>query len=278
MLLTYFQARQILQAIDSRLSQVETSLDLGRTVDRVAIKYDKALFSNGQILSKQQIEKVFKANTSCFAIEGNDIIKIQLFSQKTNKYYKLFPTKTWPTIEISGIRMHCVKDITPKQDTIQKISYIKPCTGQILDTCTGLGYTAIVASETADIIHTYEIDECVIELEKLNPWSAELFNNKKIKRNKGDVFEEVKKLKDNSFDRIIHDPPRLSLATLLYSQELYNNLFRVLKRYGKIFHYTGNPGSKNRGVDLKKNVIKRMSIAGFSGLREVSNAITGEKK
>ncbi|MBN2421652.1 SAM-dependent methyltransferase [Candidatus Woesearchaeota archaeon] len=278
MIISYFQANQLLQAKKTGASSVNISLDLGKTQNNIIIKSNRFIFPDNQFIEEQIVKKIIKKDTSCFFIKNNGIEKIEFFSEKTNKYYKLFPTKSWPTIEISGIRMHCVKDITPKQDTIKKISFIKPCIGNVLDTCTGLGYTAIMASETADSVHTFERDDAVIELEKINPWSEDLFDNKKIIRKKGDIFQDIKELKNDFFDRIIHDPPRLSLANLLYSQEFYNELFRVIKKHGKLFHYTGNPGAKHRNIDLKKNVIKRLGIAGFSSLKEVFNGVTGEKK
>jgi predicted methyltransferase len=47
---------------------------------------------------------------------------------------------------------------------------------------------------------------------------------------------------------------------------------------GKIYHYTGNPGKKFRNINLKKNVIKRMRIAGFCNLNKVFNGVTAEKR
>jgi len=278
MILTHFQAKTLLQAMDARLPEIEISLDLGRTGSNIIVKTDRFILPDGQALNLDKINKVVKKDTSCFLIEDNDIRKIEFFSEETNNYYKLFPTKSWPTIEISGIRMHVVKDMTPKEDTIKKIGFVSPCTGIVLDTCTGLGYTAIMASKTAEKVHTFEIDEAVIEVEKLNPWSTELFDNPKIERVNGDSFSEIKKFSSSFFDRVIHDPPRLSLSTVLYSQEFYNEMFRVLKKNGLMFHYTGNPGAKNRGIDIKKNVIKRLGIAGFSGLKEVYNGVAGLKR
>ncbi|MBU0757059.1 MAG: hypothetical protein KKF44_03260 [Nanoarchaeota archaeon] len=278
MLISHFQAKTLLQAKVARLPEIEISLDLGKTLTKVQIKLDKFIFSDGQTLDDKKIKKVIKKDNSCFFIVNNDIQKVQLFSEETNNYYKLFPTKSWPTIEISGIRMHCVKEIGPEDDTKRKIGFISPCIGEVLDTCTGLGYTAIMASKTADMVHTFEIDEAVIELEKINPWSSELFDNPKIHRHHGDSFAEIKKLESNFFDRIIHDPPRLALATVLYSQKFYNELYRVMKQGGLLYHYTGTPGAKTRNVNLPKNVMKRLGIAGFSSLKEVFNGLSGEKK
>ena len=278
MIITHFQARKLIQALNSGLSSIRISLDLGKTQDKVVIKTDRFIFSNKEILTIEQIKKVKKKQKSCFIIRDNVIKKVHFFNEQTNKYYKLFPTTSWPTIEISGIRMHVTKEISPKKDTEKKIKFIEPCIGTVLDTCTGLGYTSILASKSADKVYTYEVDEAVIELEKINPWSQELFVNSKIKRHKGNIFEQIQELQNNFFDRIIHDPPRFSLSPDLYSQEFYNQLFRVIKQEGKIYHYTGNPGKKYRNVKFKKGVIKRMGIAGFSDLKEVFNGVTGERK
>jgi len=69
----------------------------------------------------------------------------------------------------------------------------------------------------------------------------------------------------------------LTFATVLYSQGFYDELFRVLKHKGKIYHYTGHPGSKNRGVHLQDNVLKRMQRSGFKNLKKVFNGVSGEK-
>lgn len=106
-------------------------------------------------------------------------MKMQFFSNETNKFYKLVPTKDAPTLEISGIRMHVTKYMTPIQDTKKKIESVSPIKGIVLDTCMGLGYTAILASKRTDFVITCEKDGNVIEIAKFNPWSKELFNNQK---------------------------------------------------------------------------------------------------
>lgn len=145
--------------------------------------------------------------------------------------------------------MHVTKEMSHMEDTNKKIEAISPIRGFVLDTCMGLGYTAIAASKLAGFVITCEKDENVIEIAKLNPWSEGLFNNKKISILKTDVSEEIKVFKSNMFDAIIHDPPRLSLASELYSSEFYRQLFRVLNDGGRLYHYTGNPGSKNSITD-----------------------------
>ena len=68
---------------------------------------------------------------------------------------------------------------------------------------------------------------------------------------------------DASVDASLHDPPRFGLAGELYSQVFYNQLARVLKRGGKLFHYTGSPNKLTSGRDVPNEVAKRLRAAGF---------------
>ena len=79
----------------------------------------------------------------------------------------------------------------------------------------------------------------------------------------GDAFEVVPTFEDESFSRVIHDPPVFSLAGELYSATFYQQLFRVLKRGGRLFHYIGDLNSKSSGT-ITKGVLRRLQEAGFS--------------
>ena len=76
---------------------------------------------------------------------------------------------------IAGFVMHRIKDIDPMQDTLRKIATISPIGGRVLDTATGLGYTAIEAAKTADEVVTIELDPGAQQIARLNPWSQALF-------------------------------------------------------------------------------------------------------
>ena len=67
-----------------------------------------------------------------------------------------------------------------------------------------------------------------------------------------------------SVDAILHDPPRFGIAGELYSQAFYNQLARVLKRRGKLFHYTGTPNKLGSGRDVPNEVTARLRRAGFA--------------
>ena len=164
---------------------------------------------------------------------------------------------------IAGFVMHRIKGIDPMQDTARKIATISPLVGRVLDTATGLGYTAIEAAKTADEVVTIEIDPGVQKIARLNPWSQQLFYSLKIHQIMGDAYKVVQSFEDGSFARIIHDPPTFSLAGELYSGAFYQQLFRLLKRGGRLYHYIGDPNSKASG-GVTKGVLKRLQEAGFA--------------
>ena len=164
---------------------------------------------------------------------------------------------------IAGFVMHRIKDIDPMQDTLRKIGAISPVVGRVLDTATGLGYTAIEAARTADEVVTIELDPGAQEMARFNPWSQTLFQSPKIHQIMGDAYEVVQTFEDGSFSRIIHDPPTFSLAGELYSGVFYQQLFRVLKRGGRLYHYIGDPNSKASG-GVTKGALKRLQEAGFA--------------
>lgn len=163
---------------------------------------------------------------------------------------------------IAGFTMHRIVDTDPMEDTLKKIATLTPITGRVLDTAMGLGYTAIEAAKTAEQVITIELDPGAQQIARLNPWSQGLFDNPKIQQVMGDAFEVVPTFADESFSRIVHDPPVFSLAGELYSGVFYQQLFRVLKRGGRLFHYIGDLNSKSSGT-VARGVLKRLQEAGF---------------
>ncbi|MBS7625213.1 methyltransferase [Candidatus Bathyarchaeota archaeon] len=200
---------------------------------------------------------------------------IRFYSEKTGKYYRLVETKTWPYLEISGIRMHRADDVDPKTDAMLKIRALGRIYGSILDCCTGLGYTAILAAKRRNVreVITIEKDENVIFIARQNPFSKPLFENSKIKLIIGDVFEEIGNFDDEYFNFIIHDPPRINIAPELYSVDFYRQLFRVLKGNGRVLHYVGRPGIR-QGKRYLKGIIERLRLAGFTKIRRVDYALS----
>lgn len=233
-------------------------VDFGQRTVSVVRKGKKAILDNDLILD---LEEKFK-DEFCYFIEEQGVRKVYFFSDLTNRFYKLVPTLDWPTISISSVPMHSLA--SPKKYTQNKIDLIKPY-GYVLDTCMGLGYTAILASKIARKVVTFEKDDNVYVLAELNPLSKELFLAQNIEIRRNDVFEGIKGLDSDCFDCIIHDPPTFKLAGELFSQDFYFSLKRVLKKGGRLFHYTPLYKIK-QGFDFPSKVKKRLKIAGFKGI------------
>ena len=98
----------------------------------------------------------------------------------------------------------------------------------------------------------------------INPYSKKLFS-KNVKRMHGDAFEKVPKIKE-TFDFIVHDPPRYSHASQLYVLEFYRMLRARLNPGGKLFHYTGTLTSQG---NLHHHIKNNLKIAGFETVRRV---------
>jgi hypothetical protein len=191
-------------------------------------------------LAWSQVGEVAEEEVVCFLVSENEPQKIQVFSERLHSSYNLMPTRGAPTILIAGFPMHRIKETDPHHDTLAKLRALGKARGHVLDTTTGLGYTAIEAARTAAHITTIEIDPATLEIARYNPWSRALFNNPTIEQIVGDSTDVVPQFADAHFSRIIHDPPIFSLAGELYSGEFYRQLFRVLKPGGRIFHYIGS--------------------------------------
>jgi len=260
--LSAVQVKPLLRARHEGRSSVSTSLDLGLTTGEVAVEPDRVVFHGGEWLSWADVEEIDDNKTVCFAVQDNSAVKIQRFSEQFNRFYGLMPTSGAPTLLISGIPMHRIKGTDPHQDTLTKIRAASPDGGPLLDTATGLGYTAIQAARTAARVVTIELDPEVLAVARMNPWSRSLFDNPRIEQIVGDTLEELPGFADGTFSRIIHDPPTFSLAGELYSAGCYRQLFRVLRRGGRLFHYIGDLDSKS-GHNVMKGAIRRLQEAGF---------------
>lgn len=268
--ISHFQARQLLAHEGQASGTIAISMDLGKTMTQVALSTE-GVTKNNSFLSWQMLREICKNENVCYHVEGEKVNKIQRFSEEFNRFYSLMPTPKSPTLLISGIPMHRIKGTDPVEDTRQKIKAIKPVHGRILDTATGLGYTAIMAGRTAVSVDTIELDATVLEICRLNPWSEELFTNPKIRQHVGDAFDVIEKLDSEHFAVVIHDPPTFSLAGHLYSVDFYQELDRVLNRRGRLFHYIGDPNSKS-GAGVTKGVVKRLKMAGFKDVKMVPRA------
>lgn len=262
LVLSFVQARDLVTARQAGQATARISLDLTLTQSVVSCVDAGVHLTETAFLSWAQVEGIAADANSCFLVTGDEIEKIQRFSEETNRHYSLYPTHSAPTLLISGISMHRIKESNPHQDTLAKVATIKPLVGRVLDTATGLGYTAIQAAKTADQVVTVEFDPVVLEVVRCNPWSQELFTNPKIEQRSGDSDDVIRTFADGSFDRIIHDPPMFNLAGHLYGADFYRELYRVLDKRGRLFHYIANPDSKS-GATITRGVMRRLEESGF---------------
>jgi hypothetical protein len=270
-LLSHYQAEELLLDKARGLDQTGSSMDLGISVVEVALSGEGVQLNQDLVIPWDWIKTIADDQNACFALNAEGPIKVKTFSQATNRPISLFPTRQAPTLLIAGLPMHRIKDTTPNKDTQAKIQAVKPILGKVLDTSTGLGYTAILASKTAQKVVTIELDPAVLEIARQNPWSQELFTQKNIEQLLGDSFDLIEDMEAKQFATILHDPPTLTLAGHLYSTDFYAELLRVLKPGGRLFHYVGDPASKS-GSRTTNGVVQRLEQAGFSSVRRYPRA------
>lgn len=181
---------------------------------------------------------------------------------------KLVPTE-WgaPTFEIDGIKMLPTSKLSPFEDARRKVELVQPRGKRLLDTCGGLGYFAACALEQgAAQILSFEKNPSVHWLRGINPWSPDPGSAEAAGRldlRQGDVSLAIADLPEAGFDAALHDPPRFGIAGELYSQAFYDQLARVLKPGGRLFHYTGAPNRLTSGRDVPREVARRLEKAGF---------------
>lgn len=242
--------RKISKAISEGRRQIEINFDLNFSNEKEKVE----LFENGIIFQNKKIEipQIREDDKSCYLIVDDKIELVQYSSGEG--IYKLVPTSFRPIMQISGTSMH-------KQEFIERIERSK-LYGKILDSGTGLGYTAIMAGKSAKQVVTIEIDEQVIEMQKINPFSQWLFKNKKIERIQGDLTKEIKKFQDREFNFIILDGGTPRSSGDFFSPRNYEQVFRVLRFGGKLYHYVPNYHI-NRGEDFAGKISNILKKVGF---------------
>jgi len=240
----------------------EVSFDLEITKTRVAYSGGVAKFVYSGIEYEFDLEElpgVDEESCEVYALIGGEWRELSIAAER---FYKLCVFKRgWaPTLMIDGVTMHSVLE-NPLVVTARKIERVW---GRVFECCTGLGYTAIEALRRgARQVVTVEVDPHVLLLASFNPYSRGLWTPA-VDIVVGDCYSFVNSLRDSSFDYIIHDPPRLSHATQrLYSEALYREFYRILRRGGGIFHYVSQSGAKYRGLNPYRGVAERLRRVGF---------------
>ncbi len=264
-ILTAAPAARLLAAAAAGDREAAVSLDLGRSVEKVALESGGVVL-RGELLPNAALARVAKDANKCFEIVAGEPRPIVAFSERTGWVRTLLPTADAPTTVVAGFPMHRIERTTPLADTRTKTRALGRPRGRALDTATGLGYTAIELAKTCTEVVTVEVDPTALELAARNPWSAELFANGRIRRVLRDVATAVADFEDNAFAVVLHDPPTVQLAGELYSLRFYRQLRRVLKPRGRLFHYVGDPDGRS-GSRWTAGVMRRLADAGFESVR-----------
>jgi len=242
----------------------EVSLDMGLTTTVIKRTNEGISFHKGECIDYGSLEKIAEKEDAAYFVSGDDVYQV---ATSGKHFYKLVPTPGAPTLEIDGIRMHRTKETTPDEDTKRKLDKLRVNGGTVLDTCTGLGYTAIESIRRAALqVVTVELEPSVLLIARMNPWSRGLWEEPGVHMLLGDIFQVVKGLPDCCFGYVVHDPPRHSHAGHLYSGEFYGELWRLMRPGGRLYHYTGEPGSRYRRVDISRGVASRLRETGFVGV------------
>ncbi|RLF14760.1 MAG: SAM-dependent methyltransferase [Thermoprotei archaeon] len=260
------EARRILNIYNKGVrGEIHVNVNLSLSRVPIDINADDITFPGGYKVTLDDLKLMTRDERGIYLINNKGIFKLEI---RTERYYyklALFPGCRSPTLEISGIHMHRVSGIDPWDDAKMKILLvgIRRC-HRVLDICTGLGYTAINARIAgACYVLTIEKDENVLKIAQANPWSRRLADPQ-VEIILDDAVDFIRSIEDNSFDVIIHDPPRLSKESGgLYGKEFYRELYRVLKAHGKLYHYTGEP-KKHRGINIVRSIAKRLHEVGFT--------------
>ncbi|MBW8824478.1 MAG: SAM-dependent methyltransferase [Xanthomonadales bacterium] len=250
----------LLAARASGTSTWNGSLDLGRNSDEVLLSADDWEYRGTRYPYPGKLK-----DRTIHYWDGEEFVAV---SRYAGKLIKLVPTE-WnvPTFEIDGIKMLPTSKESPLDDARRKIALIQPSGKTVLDTCGGLGYFAACCLDAGVTrIQSFEKNEDVLWLRTINPWSPDPdapASGGRLQLAHGDVSVAILQLPSASFDAVLHDPPRFGIAGELYSQTFYDQLARVLRRGGRLFHYTGSPNKLTSGRDVPREVQKRLEKAGF---------------
>ena len=119
--LSHFQAAVIVAALRKSVTSVRTSPDLNLTQVDVLLDADGALFPDGTRCSQDDLKEIVGDPNGCFELTPAGLERIQTFSPETGRVYSLYPTTGAPTMLLSGIPMHRIKETDPHQDTLSKL-------------------------------------------------------------------------------------------------------------------------------------------------------------
>lgn len=261
----YFDlASKILEAIKNGRKSIHLSLDLNLSEAVWQLKAEQMILDKNTSIDKKDLEAIASVKNKVFIFQNNELSPVEV---RSDGYYKLVPTTSAPTLEINGIKMHRSKDIDPLTDAKLKTQLVVTRGDKVLDTCGGLGYSAIFALKAgAGKVISTEKSLAVIKIRNKNPWLKK-YEDKRLEFIHTDITRQMDRFEDGMFNSVIHDPPRFTSATGdLYGKKFYDALFRVMSSSSKLFHYTGSPKKIKTQDRFIKNAMKRLEQSGFKAL------------
>jgi predicted methyltransferase len=268
-LLTRSTCEELRRARLAHASRVECSLDLGRSRTVVDVRETdwRCEAQAYPYLDESRERTVYHWHDAAWrpvARYGSALVK-------------LVPSD-WgpPTFEIDGVKMLPTSQVSPYDDARRKVALIAPARKRVLDTCGGLGYFAAwcLAEDAASVL-SFEKNADVLWLRAINPWSPAA--DPRLELVHADVTDRIDALHDASFDAVLHDPPRFGTAGDLYAGEFYGQLQRVLRRRGRLFHYTGTPNRLTSGRDVPAEIARRLAAHGFE-VRTVGDGVLATRR
>jgi len=263
-MMTYFYADTAdiaINAIQNGHRSVSLSCDLNLTIVTLRITGSELILDNESVITLKQLEQISKTKNRIYVHDGTELRQLEI---RDAEYIKLVPTQTAPYLETSGVKLHISRGISPFESAGRMAESVVKKGSMVLDTCSGLGYSALRSAKLgAKQTVTVEISADILQLRSENPWSSGLYNDDSIIQKHDDITSFIRTCETDSYDAIIHDPPRFSLAGELYGKSFYQELKRVLKKRGMLFHYTGNPYRIKHGNSFVSGVTKRLHEAGF---------------
>jgi predicted methyltransferase len=261
-------AKLALAAIAKGLTSVRLSTDLNISEQDFVVNAEGLILDEDNHLSLADLKKMVKKTGRIYLCRDGEMDPLE---DRSVGYYKLAPTSGAPLLEISGVKMHISKGTDPFTSASEMAQQAVSKGDRVLDCCSGLGYAAIAAHRLgASEVLTIELSPEVMGLRAQNPWSHDLGNDGIVQK-QGSSYELIQTMAATSFDAVVHDPPRFSLAGELYSEEFYREIFRVLRQGGRLFHYTGNPHVIKTGSSFVDGVIRRLKAAGFKNVKKVEH-------
>ena len=259
-LLTRDVAASLLAARDAGAATWSGSLDLARSTADAMLSAEHWSWRGERYPYPGKLK-----DRTIYWWDGEDFAPVSRFS---GSLIKLVPTE-WgaPTFEIDGIKMLPTSKESPIEDARRKVALVEPRGKTVLDVCGGLGYFAACCLEAGVAsIRSFEKNPDVLWLRTLNPWSPDPdapASSGRLQLVHADATKAIAGVADGSIDALLHDPPRFGIAGELYSLAFYRELARVLRRGGRLFHYTGSPNRLTSGRDVPREVTQRLQQAGF---------------